>query len=121
MEPLSSHLTRRARCGLAIQRAIALVLSPLSTLLVVALLTGWLRLRLANVTEARRLYRSLLAESDAPLLICANHLTLIDSAMIGWALAAPTFYLRHPSAVPWNVPEWRNFASTWPRKVLAYF
>jgi hypothetical protein len=115
-----SQLPARARRGLAIQRAVAFALAPLTTLAVLALLAGWLRLRLANASELRRAYRSLLAESDAPLLICANHLTLIDSAMIGWALGTPGFYLRNFSALPWNVPEQKNFASTRLRRALAY-
>jgi 1-acyl-sn-glycerol-3-phosphate acyltransferase len=116
----NSQLSARARRGLAIQRAIAFALAPLSTLAVLVLLRGWLRLRLENASGARRTYRSLLSESDAPLLICANHLTLIDSALIGWALGTPAFYLRHFSALPWNVPEQKNFASTRLRRALAY-
>jgi hypothetical protein len=96
------------------------VLAPFSMLAVLALVWGWLRLRLADVAEVRRFYRSLLAESNAPLLICANHLTLIDSALISWALASPLYYLRNFAALPWNVPEKQNFASTWPRQTLAY-
>jgi hypothetical protein len=120
VESAHSELPARARRELAIQRAVAFALAPLTTLAVLALLAGWLRLRLANASELRRTYRSLLAESDAPLLICANHLTLIDSAMISWALGTPGFYLRNFSALPWNVPEQTNFASTRMRRALAY-
>jgi hypothetical protein len=115
-----SELSPGARRGLAIQRVVALALAPFSTVAVLALLSGWLRLRLENVAEVRRAYRALVEQSDAPLLICANHLTLIDSAMISWALAKPSFYLRNFSALPWNVPDRQNFASTWPRRALAY-
>jgi 1-acyl-sn-glycerol-3-phosphate acyltransferase len=80
---------------------------------------GWLRLRLDETDEARRAYRALRGQG-APVLICANHLTLIDSALIAWALGSPGWYVRDFAALPWNVPEQRNFASTWPRRALAY-
>jgi hypothetical protein len=120
VESESSRLSLRARRSLAIQRLVALALAPISTFAVAGLLRGWLRLRVEGAAAARRTYRALLAESDAPLLVCANHLTLIDSALIAWALGSPGWYLRHFSALPWNVPEQRNFASTRLRRLLAY-
>jgi 1-acyl-sn-glycerol-3-phosphate acyltransferase len=105
--------------SLALQRAIARVLSPVTTLAVYALVRGWLRVSLADPSEARRVYRALRRER-VPLLVCANHLTMIDSALIAWALAPPGFYLRDFSALPWNLPEQTLFASTWPRRALAY-
>ena len=97
------------------QRRVARLLSPLTTLAVFALLRGWLRLRLADPGEARRAYRTL-RRNNEPLLICANHLTMIDSMLIAWALGSSFFYLRNFAAVPWNVPEQRNFASTHARR-----
>jgi 1-acyl-sn-glycerol-3-phosphate acyltransferase len=108
------------RIRLAIQREIGRLLSPLTTVAVAVLLRLWLGLRLENADQTRSCYRQLRAQSDTPLLICANHLTMIDSALIAWALGTPLWYVRHFSALPWNVPERRHFASTWPRRVLAY-
>lgn len=98
----------------------ALALAPLSMTAAWLLLSGWLRLRVVNAGEVRRRFRELLAESDAPLLVCANHLTLIDSAMIGWALGSPLSYVWRFSALPWNVPEQKNFAATPLQRALAY-
>ena len=61
--------------------------------------------------EARAVYRELRRRA-APVLVCANHLTLIDSAVIAWALGSPWWYLRHFAALPWNVPERANFAAS---------
>jgi hypothetical protein len=112
-------LPERARRALALQRGIARIVSPFTILVAYALMRGYLRLRLGDVEEVRRTYRELRRERG-PLLVCANHLTMIDSMLIGWALCSPLTYLVDFAAMPWNVPEQRNFASTRTRRVLAY-
>jgi len=114
-----SPLAAGARRRLALQKAVARLLSPL-TLAAVYVGVRWvMRLELEDAAPLRRLYRQL-SRDPAPLLICANHLTLFDSALIAWALATPSWYLTHFHALPWNVPEERNFASTWVRRALSY-
>lgn len=78
---------------------------------------GW---RIARVGEVRREYRRLRAESRAPLLVCANHLTLVDSAVIAWALGSIWWYVVNFDALPWNIPERANFAVSWWQRVLVY-
>ncbi len=68
--------------------------------------------RIADAAEVRRQYRTIRAQSDAPLLICANHLTLVDSFLIAWALGSGWYWLRHPDELPWNTPESTNFGRT---------
>lgn len=58
--------------------------------------------RLDGVAEARRIYREALA-SGRPTLICANHLTMVDSAYLHWAFAPLWEYLRHFQRFSWNV------------------
>ena len=77
---------------------------------------GW---SLHGADEARARYRSLHADRR-PLLVCANHLTMVDSALIAWALGSPLWYLRHFAAVPWNTPERRNFASSPVQRALVW-
>ncbi len=115
----SPKLSVRARRELAIQRRVSLLFTPLTTFAVFVLLRGWLRLRLADPREAQRVYRALRA-NGAPVVICANHLTMIDSMLIAWALGSTFFYVRNFAALPWNMPEQRNFASTRARRALAY-
>ena len=113
-------LSRRRLFALALQRAIGRVLSPIWIPVVCVLLRVWFRYRIDGVAAARRQYAQIRRESTGPLLICANHLTMIDSAIIAWALGSPWWYLRHFSAVPWNMPERNNFAASLLARMLAY-
>jgi 1-acyl-sn-glycerol-3-phosphate acyltransferase len=58
-----------------------------------------------NIRAVREQYKKVWEEKgDAPLIICANHLTFIDSALIIWALASNFWYLFHYKAFTWNLP-----------------
>lgn len=108
------------RSRLARQRRVGRLLSPLWVPLSVALMALGMDWRIENARATRERYRRLRAESRAPLLVCANHLTLVDSFLVAWALGSPLFYLRHYAALPWNVPEERNFAAAWWSRALVY-
>ncbi len=106
--PLSAAVRRK----LALQREISRLLSPLTIPLVGIALCGVLRYRIENLRGLRREYRRICLERDGPLMICANHLTMIDSLVIAWALGSPWWYFRHFRTLPWNVPERSIFAVT---------
>lgn len=101
------------------QRRVGRWLSPLWVPLASAVMRlgfGW---RIERARALRADYRRLRAESRAPLLICANHLTMVDSFLVAWALGSPLWYLGHYASLPWNVPEERNFAATpWSRALV---
>jgi 1-acyl-sn-glycerol-3-phosphate acyltransferase len=100
------------RLQVAVGRSLAPLWLPLAVG-VMYFVRGW---RIADAAPLRREYQRLRRESDAPLLVCANHLTLVDSALIAWALGSPWWYMRHFSALPWNLPERANFTrSIWQR------
>jgi hypothetical protein len=118
--PPSAELERGPRLHLAVQREIARLLSPVSFLVIWIVLRLVLGYRIENLAEVRRTYRNVWLRSDAPLLVCANHLTMIDSFLITWSLGSPVWFARHFSAVPWNVPERVNFAATRWQQALIY-
>jgi 1-acyl-sn-glycerol-3-phosphate acyltransferase len=63
--------------------------------------------RIENMAEIRREFKKIWAEKERtgkPLVICANHLTFIDSALMIWALASNFWYLFNYRAFMWNVP-----------------
>src|SRR5262245_24294248 len=74
----------------------------------------------AERDAARREYRRIRRESGAPLLVCANHLTMFDSFVVGWAIGSAGTYLRDFAALPWNTPETVHFASNWWKRILVY-
>lgn len=84
------------------------------------ILHGIMRYRVQNVAQLRRRFRALARETDAPVLICPNHLTMADSAIVTWALGGPWWLLLNYRWVPWNVPEHSNFAGVWFDRVAAW-
>jgi len=110
---------RRGRLALAVQRAAGRLLSPFWVPAVMLLMRtrGW---RLEGAAAVRRQYRTLWQADEGPILICANHLTMIDSAIVAWALGSPMWLLAHYAALPWNVPERRNFSASLASRILVY-
>lgn len=64
--------------------------------------------RVKNLRQVRRRFREI-AREPRPILICANHLTMVDSFFLHWALCSPLGYLRHYRLFAWNVPATENF------------
>ncbi len=112
-------MDRKGRIALGIQREIDRVLSPLTTALTAFTLYVVFGFRIEDGESIRRTYRRI-ADEPGPLLICANHLTMIDSFLIGWALGHPLYYVRKFSRLSWNVPERSIFASNLPLRLFAY-
>jgi len=106
--PLPAGVHRR----LVLQREISRLFSPLATSVIEAALRYALGYRIENLRSFRRAYRMACLEQNGPLMICANHLTMIDSFVIAWALGSPWWYFRHFRTLPWNVPERSIFAAT---------
>ena len=116
------RLPSRERAALLVQLAVSRLLSLLwipVTSLLMRFVLGW-RVDPTESAAARREYVRVRRESDAPLLVCANHLTMFDSFVIGWAIGSAGTYLRDFGALPWNTPEEVHFASTWWKRMLVY-
>ncbi len=109
----------RDRLALTVQRAVGAVLAPLWFPGVVGAMRFAMRWRIEDAATLRRDY-AMLRRSRRPLVVCANHLTLVDSAVIAWALGSPAWFLTHYASLPWNVPERANFASSVASRVLVY-
>lgn len=118
--PLAEENVRpsRSRFSLLLQREIGRWLGPI-WIPIVALLLRF-SYRVDGVAAVRREYRRIRRETRGPLLLCANHLTMIDSAIVAWALGSPWWYVTHYSALPWNLPEQRNFGATRLNRAISY-
>jgi hypothetical protein len=63
--------------------------------------------KIQDLVVIRKQFKEIWDEKErlgAPLIICANHLTFIDSALIIWALASNFWYLFNYKAFTWNLP-----------------
>jgi 1-acyl-sn-glycerol-3-phosphate acyltransferase len=96
-------------------RVAALAWLPFVTLL----MRFGFRWRIREAARRRREYARLLGDRR-PLLIVANHLTMVDSAVIGWALGSGVGHVLRPRGLPWNVPLARRVESSWIWRSLAY-
>jgi len=116
----AAGLSLRVRALLLLQREVGRLLGPLWIPLVVGTMrfcAGW---RIEGMAAARAEFRRIRRESEGGLLICANHLTMLDSFVIAWALASPWWYMRNYASLAWNTPEQTNFANTWYSRALIF-
>jgi len=108
----------------AVQRAVAWAVAPLWIPLAALVLRVGMGYRIRDLRSRRERFRRLLRDpgegGGSPLLVCANHLTLIDSFLVGQALGSPWTYLVHFDRLPWNVPEATNFARGPVSRALAW-
>ncbi|HMO79330.1 MAG TPA: lysophospholipid acyltransferase family protein [Pyrinomonadaceae bacterium] len=82
------------------------LLLPLGGILIV-LMRYFRGYSIENMAETRRQFREIWKEKElkgVPLLICANHLTFIDSALLIWAFGSNIWYLFNYRAFMWNLP-----------------
>lgn len=111
----SAMIRRHAR-----QRLVSMISSPIWLGLTVFAIRFYFRYRIADIDSVRAEYRRIRAQSDAPMLVCANHLTLVDSFLIAWALGSGPYWLTHPDELAWNTPESTNFGKTWRARAMIY-
>jgi 1-acyl-sn-glycerol-3-phosphate acyltransferase len=108
-----------SRRALALQLAVGRLAAPVWVPLAVLLMRFGFRWRLRDAGPSRALYARLLSERE-PLLVVANHLTMVDSALIAWGLGSAVGHVRRYRGLPWNVPEQSRVESSWLWRVLAY-
>jgi hypothetical protein len=76
--------------------------------------------RVRNLREIRRECAQLLRTHEGPWIFCANHLTMIDSGILSYALySLPHHFLRYRQ-LPWNLPERNNFQQNIFLAILCY-
>lgn len=65
--------------------------------------------RVRHLKAVRDRCRREFERHEGPWLICANHLTLVDSALLSYAMLSLRTHLHRYRWVPWNLPERNNF------------
>jgi len=76
--------------------------------------------RVRDLKQARNRVGELLEKHRGPWILCPNHLTMIDSMILAYAMAPMYRYLTHYRWLPWNLPERANFQRNIFLTVLCY-
>lgn len=84
------------------------------------LIANVLRYRIRNLRQLRRECAAAMDGHKGPWLMCANHLTMIDSFLLIYAVFSFTRHFTNYKKLPWNLPETRNFQSNIFLAVLCY-
>jgi 1-acyl-sn-glycerol-3-phosphate acyltransferase len=106
-------VARRDQRILAIQRWLSFLFFPIVAPTALFWARVVKRLSVRDRDRVRARFTTLLGAEHGPVLICANHLTLLDTIIIVWALAPLHSYMLNYSLFPWSVPEKANFTRTW--------
>lgn len=77
--------------------------------------------RLKHLKKIREQYRQIKHSHQHPLLICANHLSKIDSLIIMWGLSSLRSYLLQFRSLPWNLPERSRYKNNPFFRLICYF
>ena len=104
----------------ALQRIVSAAIAPLWVPLAVVYFRFVRGYRIRDVARVRAEFDAIRRDRSTPTVVCANHLTLIDSFILAWALRSPWGYLRDFDSLPWNTPERTNFAGTRLHSALVY-
>ncbi len=115
-----SLISKRTRLALRFQREVGRLLAVVWIPASAFLMRVVMRYRIRGAADVRRRFRQVIRETDKPILICPNHLTMADSAIITWALGGSWWYLLNYRRFPWNLPEYNNFAGTWFSRTAAW-
>jgi 1-acyl-sn-glycerol-3-phosphate acyltransferase len=112
-------LRLRVRVALQVQRVLAHLFFPIFAVGVVIALRfrGY---RIEEIARVRQSFRAIARTCRGPILLCSNHLTVVDSALIAWALASNWTYLFRFHLFAWNLPEWKNFYRNLGLRILCY-
>src|SRR5512140_2627339 len=101
-------MDKKSRLSLQVQYFIGYI-----TIIIIAplyfLATRILFYRVRNLKEIRRQCAEELSQHKGPWIICANHLTMIDSFLLTYAIFSFSSYLKDYRLLPWNLPERSNF------------
>jgi 1-acyl-sn-glycerol-3-phosphate acyltransferase len=77
--------------------------------------------RVRNLKAIREACHSEFRKHDGPWVICANHLTMVDSMILTYGMFSLYRHFSDFRRLPWNLPERNNFQRNVILAVLCYF
>lgn len=104
-----------------LQRFLDWLFFPIQASLLILVFKYYARFRIYNHDKIRKQYKEICKErGEYPLLICPNHLTMIDSIIIEWALGGILWYWFNFKNFAWNIPAKENFKTNIYSRVITY-
>ena len=76
-----------------------------------------------RVRDSKEIRRRCAAEFDrheGPWIICSNHLTMVDSFILGYAIFSLSQHITGYKKLPWNLPERNNYKDNIILTILCY-
>jgi 1-acyl-sn-glycerol-3-phosphate acyltransferase len=113
-------LGRWDKAALEIQRLVSYCLLVVFGPVIHAIYRFRFRYSAHDLASVRRRFREIRRQHPGPMLLCSNHLTLIDSIVQGVILNSLLRYLTHISALPWNLPERKNYEKSLAWRLTCY-
>jgi hypothetical protein len=117
---VSGALSAADRGALRLQLLVARLAFPILWSGGVAWLRFVKRLTVPRRNAIRRQFREIIEQSKGPIIVCSNHLTLVDTMVIVWVLAGFTGYVARFRRFPWSLPEKQNFPNNIPWRIVSY-
>ena len=114
------NLRLREKLGLRIQHLAGWMTFPFWGTTIIALLRFVGRYKVSEIQDIRRRFKALKKSVQGPILVCSNHLTMIDSAILNWSFASVWSYMRSFKVFSWNLPERANFYHNYVTRLLCY-
>lgn len=78
------------------------------------------RYRVRDLKDVRRRCAAEFAKHQGGWIICANHLTMIDSFILSFAMFSLPQHIIRYRKTPWNLPEWTNYKDNILLTLLCY-
>lgn len=76
--------------------------------------------RVRNIKKIRDDFASNFKNHKGPWIICANHLTMIDSFILTYVMVPLSRHCTQYRLIPWNLPERKNFQRNIILTILCY-
>lgn len=106
--------------SILLQRFASRLALPILSLILISILKFKGRYSFKRLSEIRREFASLNEDCKGPMLICPNHLTMIDSVLLLWAFGSPFYYISHFHTFAWNSPAVEHFSNSILKRIITY-
>lgn len=105
---------------LHIQKFLGHLAMPIMGSIIILVLKWKFKYKMRDLTDIRKKYKQSRNQIKGPLLVCSNHLTMIDSIVIQWGFASVLHYSIFYKDFTWNLPAVENFKSTLWMSLVTY-